>query len=627
MKKILAFATAFSCFVLNSFAQPTTNPTTPPARNASQVISVYTGVYNDLTGVNFNPNWGQSGFGSATTFTLSGNEMRHYPNMNYQGIDIKNNGANPAQNVSSLDSLHLDIWSSNCTSIDIFLVTDGFGERLINRPLTLNSWNSINIALSAYAALGIPLTGIKEFKFVTTAPASGANIYVDNIYFFTNSTLPTLSNFSIPSKFIGDAPFKITPPTSNSSGAFSYISSNLNVATISNDSIIIVGGGSAVITATQAAAGSFASGSITANFVVNVAPLSTNAPTPTKPASRVISLFSDAYGNRPVTEWRTSWSGAGPVTDTAINGNNIKKYVNVDFVGIEFPAIDVSLADSVHISVWTPSAPTFAIKLVNQGGGPTNENIVSFRPNAGSHTYGPKPTQGEWNVYSIPLSLFATPNGALQLTNRNNLFQILFVGDAPFTNNTYYIDNLYFSSTNNVLNPLPVDFQSFSITKSSNGAQLSWIVANEINLKSYEVERSADGRNFKAIATINAVGTEKYNYTDKELSNGINYYRIKAIDKDGSFKYSVTKNIAHNANGKVEYSIYPNPAKNELVIKNLVGTNDISLVDATGKVVLRKSNVTSGLIELNIASLPNGFYTVLINDGTETKSLRVVVGK
>ncbi|MCU0323597.1 MAG: hypothetical protein MUE72_14370, partial [Chitinophagaceae bacterium] len=135
MKKILAFATAFCCFVLNSFAQPTNNPETPPARTASQVISVYSSAYTSLTNVNFNPNWGQSGFGSATTFTLSGNEMRHYPNMNYQGIDIKNNGANPAQNVSSLDSLHLDIWSSNCTSIEIFLVTENNGERLINRTL------------------------------------------------------------------------------------------------------------------------------------------------------------------------------------------------------------------------------------------------------------------------------------------------------------------------------------------------------------------------------------------------------------------------------------------------------------------------------------------------------------
>jgi hypothetical protein len=55
--------------------------------------------------------------------------------------------------------------------------------------------------------------------------------------------------------------------------------------------------------------------------------------------------------------------------DTAISGNDIKKYTAVDFVGIEFPPIDASLADSIHISLWTPSAATFAIKLVNSGGG------------------------------------------------------------------------------------------------------------------------------------------------------------------------------------------------------------------------------------------------------------------
>lgn len=623
MKKILAFATAYCCFVLNSFAQPITNPAALTPRTAAQVTSIYTdNFYADLTGVNFNPNWGQSGFGSATTFTLSGNNMRHYPNMNYQGIAIGSN-----RNVSSLDTLHLDVWSANCSSLDIYLVTEGSGERLINRSLTLESWNRLKIPLSAYAALGIPLTAIKEFKFVTVTPGSNASIYVDNIFFYTNSVLPTLSNFSIPAKMLGDAPFTITDPTSNSTGAFSYISSNTAVATVSGNTITILKAGSSIITANQAAAGPYAAGSITATLSVTVTPLSSNAPNPTKPAANVRAIFSNTYSNLEGTTFRTSWSGAGPLVDTAIAGNDIKKYSGVDFVGIELASpTDLTLADSVHIHMWTPTAATFGLKLVNAGGGPANENLVWFDGLPGTFNR-PAPLQGQWNTFSLPLSLFATLNGALRLTNRNAIIQILFVGMPPFTDNTYYVDNIYFSSTNNVLNPLPVDFQSFSITKSSNAAQLSWIVANEINLNSYEVERSIDGRNFKNIATVNAVGTEKYNYTDKELANGINYYRVKAIDKDGSFKYSVIKNIAHNANGKIEYSIYPNPAKNELVIKNLVGTNDISLVDASGKVVLRKSNVTSGLIELNIASLQNGFYTVLINDGTEIKSLRVVVGK
>ncbi|MFY7963489.1 MAG: hypothetical protein ACOVO1_01220, partial [Chitinophagaceae bacterium] len=368
------------CIAAKSFAQPATNPAPLPTLTASQVRSIYTdNFYADLANVNFNPNWGQSGFGGATTFTLSGNNMRYYPNMNYQGIDIKN-GVNAAQNVSSLDTLHLDVWSSNCTSLDIYLVTENHGERLINRTLTLNTWNRLKIPLSAYAALGIPLIAVKEFKFVTVTPGSGANIYVDNIFFYTTNVLPTLSNFSVPAKMLGDAPFTITPPTSNSTGAFTYISSNTNVATVTGNTITILRAGTSTITANQAAAAPYAAGSITASFSVTVAPLTTNAPTPTKPAANVRSVFSNTYPNLPGTTFRTSWSNAAStLVDTAITGNDIKKYSGVDFVGIELASpTDLTLADSVHISMWTPSAASFALKLVNQGGGANNENIVWF---------------------------------------------------------------------------------------------------------------------------------------------------------------------------------------------------------------------------------------------------------
>lgn len=622
MKKILFSVFAIGCFI-NLFAQPATNPAPLATLTANQVKSVYTGnFYTDLTNVNFNPNWGQPGFGSATTFTLSGNEMRYYPGMTYQGIDLKN-GVNPPQNVSSLDTLHLDVWSANCTSLDIFLVTEATGENKINRTLTLNAWNRLKIPLSAYTALGLNLTGVKEFKFVSITPGSGANIYVDNIFFYTNNSLPTLSNFSIPAKMLGDAPFSITAPTSNSTGAFTYTSSNTNVATVSGNTITILKAGSSVITANQAAASPYSAGSIVATLTVSVPPLSTNAPNPTKPAANVRSIFSNTYPNLSGTTFRTGWSGAGPLLDTAIAGNDIKKYSAVDFVGIELATpTDLTLADSVHISMWTPSSSSFGLKLVNTGGGASNENIVWFDGLPGTHNRA-EPLQGQWNVYSLPLSLYATLNGALRLTNRNAIFQILLVGKAPFNDNTYYIDNIYFSSSTNIL---PVDFKGFDLNKTAKAVTLNWLVANEISLSEYVVEKSLNGKDFDKIATVNASGKDKYSFVDENLAAGINYYRIKAVDKNGKYKYSETKNVTHS-NSKLEYSVYPNPAKSELVIKNLTGNNTISLIDATGKVVLRRTNVTNGLVTLNLATLQNGFYNVVINNGIENKTTRIVVEK
>ncbi|SDE32997.1 major paralogous domain-containing protein [Mucilaginibacter pineti] len=79
---------------------------------------------------------------------------------------------------------------------------------------------------------------------------------------------PNLSAFTIPAKIYGDVPFDIIAPKSNSTGAFSYTSSNLKVATISGKTITVKGSGSSVITAIQAAAGNFTADSM--KYTLNV---------------------------------------------------------------------------------------------------------------------------------------------------------------------------------------------------------------------------------------------------------------------------------------------------------------------------------------------------------------------
>lgn len=88
---------------------------------------------------------------------------------------------------------------------------------------------------------------------------------------------PTLSNFTVPNKIVGDAAFVLTAPTSNSTGAFTYTSSNTAVATISGNTVTVVGAGISTITANQAATSTYSTGSIAATFTVTAASLT--APT------------------------------------------------------------------------------------------------------------------------------------------------------------------------------------------------------------------------------------------------------------------------------------------------------------------------------------------------------------
>ena len=91
-------------------------------------------------------------------------------------------------------------------------------------------------------------------------------------------TYPTFGTFTLPSDV---SVYKnvtitrqLTPPTSNSSGAFSYTSSNSAVATITNNagvySINVIGIGSTTITATQAASGDYTALQVTASLVVTL---------------------------------------------------------------------------------------------------------------------------------------------------------------------------------------------------------------------------------------------------------------------------------------------------------------------------------------------------------------------
>jgi hypothetical protein len=82
---------------------------------------------------------------------------------------------------------------------------------------------------------------------------------------------PTITGFSVPAKVVGDLPFALTAPSSNSTGTFTYTSSNPAVATIAGNTVTIIGAGTSVIKATQAANGSYTSGETTASLVVTAA--------------------------------------------------------------------------------------------------------------------------------------------------------------------------------------------------------------------------------------------------------------------------------------------------------------------------------------------------------------------
>ena len=176
---------------------------------------------------------------------------------NQNGIMTSSNGINWISRTSAL-SRH---WDSITYGNGLFVAvaTSGTGNRVMTSPDGIN-WTSRNTPADNFWYGVTYGNGL----FVAVASSGTGNRVMT---FYLN--LPLITNFSIQTKPLGNKPFKINPPTSNSPGSFSYTSSNLSVATISGNTITIVGAGSSTITATQQATANYASGTITATFVVN----------------------------------------------------------------------------------------------------------------------------------------------------------------------------------------------------------------------------------------------------------------------------------------------------------------------------------------------------------------------
>jgi hypothetical protein len=136
-----------------------------------------------------------------------------------------------------------------------------------------NSGSKVARLQTGASLTGTPALGDIGNHNVTLRVSNGTTT-TDQSFTIAVSGPPTISTISNVTKNYGDAAFTITDPTSNSAGAFSYSSGNTGVATVSGNTVTIVGAGSAVITATQAPNGFYTTGTKTFNLTVNkIAPV------------------------------------------------------------------------------------------------------------------------------------------------------------------------------------------------------------------------------------------------------------------------------------------------------------------------------------------------------------------
>lgn len=177
---------------------------------------------------------------------------------------------------------------------------------------------------------------------------------------------------------------------------------------------------------------------------------------------------------------------------------------------------------------------------------------------------------------------------------------------------------------------LPLHLLSFTAVRQGDNALLQWQTVNEVNTSHFEIECSkgrdaAAFENIGATAAANIGGTHSYSFTDNTPAKGINYYRLKQVDRDGGYTYSHIVSLIFESNDK-KLNIYPNPAKNTITIGYAGNQKTVRLTifDGGGRQVMFKEFNTGGILQADVSTLAKGVYTVKLNDGITQSSEKLV---
>ena len=125
-----------------------------------------------------------------------------------------------------------------------------------------------------------------------------------------------------------------------------------------------------------------------------------------------------------------------------------------------------------------------------------------------------------------------------------------------------------------------------------------------------------NAKEFAAIGSVKANNTatvSNYTFDDAKLGEDINYYRLKMLDNDGSFKYSNTVAIKPGGKAGKGLKVFPNPVNNTLTIDHAEAVEgaQISIVNINGG-IMAQHNVPKNATQtsLDASQLPAGTYFI-----------------
>jgi len=201
------------------------------------------------------------------------------------------------------------------------------------------------------------------------------------------------------------------------------------------------------------------------------------------------------------------------------------------------------------------------------------------------------------------------------IPNDNNSTNWNAPGNA--TNVSNYITNVV----------LPATLGSFGGEVRQGSALLSWQTLTEINVSHFEVEQSPDARLWNTVGRVTAGNQAtggRYQFTKEKFVSPRAFFRLKVVDKDGSFEHS--KMVMLKSGTALGVEIIGNPVRSALnvAIHNpQAETIHAALVDLNGRrvgQVVYKHPGGSSVLQMQAPAGSAGMYLLQLQ-GEQTKGV------
>jgi hypothetical protein len=184
------------------------------------------------------------------------------------------------------------------------------------------------------------------------------------------------------------------------------------------------------------------------------------------------------------------------------------------------------------------------------------------------------------------------------------------------------------SSTSSSFEPfaevLPVKFLGFSAVMKNKDVLVQWSTTEEVNAASFEVERSNDGTNWNTIGQVAAAGNSSsivnYSFTDKNITSGTVYYRVKQVDIDGRFVFTPVRSIKPGTTNGANVNIASTGQSKVLLqfATEVKGTVTVRFISPAGQVLAQQTlNKPFGQVILNTPSQVKGGCIVSLTNGQD----------